>query len=147
MITKVGVAAIGVIILIPLLIAAGVSGVISAVFGNGSQPSQNALEDIPPDYLALYRAAAGVCPGLDWSVLAAIGKIETDHGRSTLPGVSSGANAFEAGGPMQFLQGTFDGVVARHPFPAGGASPPSRYNPHDAIYAAAFFTDWSFECS
>jgi cell wall-associated NlpC family hydrolase len=38
---------------------------------------------------------------------------------------------------MQFLQATFDGVVARHPLPAGGASPPSRYNPHDAIYVAA----------
>jgi cell wall-associated NlpC family hydrolase len=140
MIAKVGVAAIGVIILIPLLIAAGVSGAISAVFGGGSsQPSQSALADIPPDYLALYRAAAGVCPGLDWSILAAIGKIETDHGRSTLPGVSSGENSAGAGGPMQFLQGTFDGVVVRHPLPAGGASPPSRYNPHDAIYAAAFY--------
>jgi hypothetical protein len=97
MIAKIGVAAIGVIILIPLLIAAGVSGAISAVLGGGSQPSQSALADIPPDYLALYRAAAGVCPGLDWSILAAIGKIETDHGRSTLPGVSSGENSAGAG--------------------------------------------------
>ena len=40
---------------------------------------------------------------------------------------------------MQFLQSTFDGVVARHPLPAGGATPPSRYNPHDAIYAAAYY--------
>jgi soluble lytic murein transglycosylase-like protein len=40
---------------------------------------------------------------------------------------------------MQFLQSTFDGVVARHPLPAGGASPPSRYDPHDAIYAAAYY--------
>jgi cell wall-associated NlpC family hydrolase len=139
MIAKVGVAAIGVIILIPLLIAAGLTGVISAVFGGGSQPSQSALDDIPADYLALYRAAAGVCPGLDWSILAAIGKVETDHGRSTLPGVSSGANASGAGGPMQFLQPTFDSVVARHPLPPGGATPPSRYNPHDAIYAAAYY--------
>ncbi|MEC3974953.1 C40 family peptidase [Amycolatopsis sp. H20-H5] len=139
MIAKVGVAAIGVIILIPLLIAAGVSGAISAVFGGGSQPSQSALADIPSDYLALYRAAAGVCPGLDWSIIAAIGKIETDHGRSTLPGVSSGTNAFGAGGPMQFLSGTFTGVVSRHRIPAGGVSPPSLYNPHDAIYAAAYY--------
>ena len=148
MIAKVGVAAIGVIILIPLLIAAGVFAAISAVFGGGSWPSQSALDDIPPDYLALYRAAAGVCPGLDWAILAAIGKIETDHGRSALPGVAPGTvNAAEAGGPMQFLQPSFDGVLARHQLPPGGASPPSRYDPHDAIYAAAFFTDWSFECS
>jgi cell wall-associated NlpC family hydrolase len=40
---------------------------------------------------------------------------------------------------MQFLQSSFDGVLARHPLPPGGASPPSRYNPHDAIYAAAFY--------
>jgi hypothetical protein len=40
---------------------------------------------------------------------------------------------------MQFLQPTFDTVIARHPLPPGGASPPSRYNPHDAIYAAAYY--------
>ena len=40
---------------------------------------------------------------------------------------------------MQFLQPTFDNVIARHPLPPGGASPPSRYNPHDAIYAAAYY--------
>jgi cell wall-associated NlpC family hydrolase len=40
---------------------------------------------------------------------------------------------------MQFLQTTFDTVVARHPLPSGGANPPSRYNPHDAIYAAAYY--------
>jgi cell wall-associated NlpC family hydrolase len=137
---KVGVALFGAILLIPVLIAAGVAGAISAVFGSGSsQPSATTLADIPADYLALYREAAGVCPGLDWTILAAIGKIETDHGRSTLPGVSSGENADHAGGPMQFLQSTFDSVIARHPLPPGGAHPPSRYNPHDAIFAAAFY--------
>ena len=46
----------------------------------------------PPEYLALYRAAARRY-GLDWAILAAIGKIETDHGRSTAPGVHSGVNS------------------------------------------------------
>lgn len=140
MLGKVAVAVIAALLLIPLLIAAGVSGAISAVFGSGSsQPSATALADIPADYLALYREAAGVCPGLDWTILAAIGKIESDHGRSPLPGVSSGENYAGAGGPMQFEQSSFDGVLARHQLPSGGASPPSRYNPHDAIYAAAFY--------
>ena len=139
MILKVGAIVIGVILFIPTLIGNGVSGAISALFGSGgSQPSATALADIPPDYLALYRAAAGECPGLDWSILAAIGKIESNHGRSTLPGVHSGENGYGAGGPMQFKTATFDGVLARHEIPAGGATPPSRYNPHDAIYAAAF---------
>ncbi|SEF37118.1 Cell wall-associated hydrolase, NlpC family [Amycolatopsis pretoriensis] len=106
---------------------------------SASAPGDGAVADIPPDYLALYRQAAQTCPGLDWSILAAIGKIETDHGRSTLPGVHSGENSAKAGGPMQFLQPTFDSVVARHPIPPGGAHPPSRYNPHDAIYAAAAY--------
>jgi hypothetical protein len=97
MILKIGAAAIAVILFIPMLIAGGVSGAISAIFGSGSQPSATALADIPPDYLALYRAAAGECRGLDWSILAAIGKIESNHGRSTLPGVSSGENFAGAG--------------------------------------------------
>jgi cell wall-associated NlpC family hydrolase len=123
-----------------LLIASGVSGAISALFGGGgSRPSQSALADIPADYLALYRTAAVVCPGLDWSILAAIGKIETDHGRSTLPGVHSGENASGAGGPMQFLSASFDGVLAHHQIPPGGATPPSRYHPHDAVHAASFY--------
>ncbi|MFF0492904.1 NlpC/P60 family protein [Nocardia sp. NPDC004068] len=107
--------------------------------GGGSEPSPQARQDIPPDLLVLYQAAANDCPGLDWSVLAAIGKIETDHGRSSLPGVRSGENAAGAAGPMQFLAPTFDSVVARHPLPPGGASPPSRYNPSDAIHAAAYY--------
>jgi hypothetical protein len=139
MILKVGAIVIGVILFIPTLIGNGVSAAISALFGGGdSQPSATALADIPADYLALYRAAAGECPGLDWSILAAIGKIESNHSRSTLPGVSSGENFAGGGGPMQFLSGSFNGVLARHEIPPGGASPPSRYNPHDAIYAAAF---------
>lgn len=51
-----------------------------------------AVQEIPPDYLALYEQAAASCPGLDWTVLAGIGKLESDHGQSTLPGVRSGAS-------------------------------------------------------
>ncbi len=139
MATKTAIATVGALILIPVLIAALAQGALSALFAtpSASQPSQTALADIPAAYLALYRAAATVCPGLDWSILAAIGKIESDHGRSTLPGVHSGENPAGAGGPMQFLQPTFDAVISRHRLPPGGASPPSRYDPHDAIYAAA----------
>lgn len=107
--------------------------------GAGSTPSPLAREDIPPELLVLYQNAASDCPGLDWSVLAAIGKIETDHGRSSLPGVQAGENSAGAGGLMQFLAPTFEGVVARRHLPAGGASPPSRYNPSDAVHAAAYY--------
>jgi murein DD-endopeptidase MepM/ murein hydrolase activator NlpD len=141
---KIVTTALGAAVALIVLVAAAVSAVASALFGGGdfaaaSQPSQAALADIPGNYLALYRQAATTCPGLDWSILAGIGKIETNHGRSNLPGVHSGSNYAGAGGAMQFLQATFDSVVARHPIPPGGSNPPSRYNPHDAIHAAAAY--------
>jgi hypothetical protein len=39
------------------------------------------LADIPPAALAAYQREGGRCPGLRWALLAAIGKVETDHGR------------------------------------------------------------------
>src|SRR2546427_12798007 len=72
------------------------------------EPSAAARGDIPADILVLYHAAARTCPGLDWAILAAIGKIETDHGRSALRGVHSGQNSAGAMGPMQFLQSTWN---------------------------------------
>lgn len=137
---KIAIAAVAAIISIIMLIGGIGQAVVNALFGSSStQPSKEALADIPGDYLVLYRQATSACPGLDWSILAAIGKVESNHGRSPLPGVSSGKNYAGASGPMQFLQSTFDSVAARHPLPPGGATPPSRYNPHDAIYAAAFY--------
>ena len=70
-------------------------------------PSVAGPADIPPAYLALYMDAAQTCPGLPWGVLAGIGKVESDHGRSTAPGVHSGANYAGAEGPMQFEPATF----------------------------------------
>jgi hypothetical protein len=65
--------------------------------------SSAALADIPPTYLARYVTAAGTCPALTWQLLAAIGKIESDHGRSSAPGVQHGINrAGCCAGPMQF---------------------------------------------
>lgn len=89
--------------------------------------------DIPAGYLALYHAAGSTCPNLDWALLAAIGEVETNHGRSPLPGVSSGANSAGARGPMQFLPATFAAVRARHPEVG-----PNVYDPGHAIPASAY---------
>ena len=59
--------------------------------------STAAAEDVPPDLLRTYQEAAVNCPGLPWPVVAAIGKVETDHNRA--PGTSTAG----AQGPMQFL--------------------------------------------
>ncbi|GAC1534760.1 MAG: NlpC/P60 family protein [Acidimicrobiales bacterium] len=89
--------------------------------------------DIPPAALDAYRAATTSCPGLGWEVLAGIGKVETDHGRSLLPGVRSGTNPAGAAGPMQFLLPTFEEYGAD----AGDGDPPSPYDLGDAAGAAA----------
>ncbi|MDQ4031316.1 MAG: C40 family peptidase [Actinomycetota bacterium] len=109
------------------------------VNGAAAGRSTTVVADIPANYLILYRAAAASCADLHWPVLAAIGKMASNHGQSTLPGVHSEANPEGAKGPMQFLQRTFDDVTARHPIPPGGATPPSAYNPHDAVYTAAAY--------
>jgi hypothetical protein len=92
-----------------------------------------AVGDIPRGYLALYVAAAGTCPQLRWQVLAGIGKVESDHGRSHAPGVAAGVNAFGCcSGPMQF--NTRNGPPSTWDRYGAGGNP---YNPNDAIPAAA----------
>jgi hypothetical protein len=67
-----------------------------------ADPSRDAKQAIPGRYLRLYQEAAGAS-GVPWTVLAAIGSIETDHGRSRAPGVRSGLNRHGCcAGPMQF---------------------------------------------
>ena len=128
----------GVLLVLVLLVggAAGMGAVLAGTGGGpATAPSDAALTDIPPSYLVLYQQGATECPGLSWTVLAAIGKVESDHGRSPLPGVRSGSNSAGAQGPMQFLPGSFNAY--KLPVPPGGVDPPSPYDPVDAIHAAA----------
>ena len=102
-------------------------------------PSPAARADIPTSYLILYRQAAERCPGLSWAVLAAVGKVESDHGRSRLPGVRSGWNAAGAAGPMQFGIGVgrAGNAWATYGRDFDGDGRTSVYDPGDAIPAAA----------
>src|SRR3954452_14905383 len=52
--------------------------------GLEAAPSAAAKRSVPAHYLRLYRLAARGS-GVPWTVLAAIGSIETDHGRSRAP--------------------------------------------------------------
>jgi hypothetical protein len=99
----------------------------------GLQVSSTALTDIPSQYLTFYRAAARMCPALTWTVLAGIGKVESDHGRSPAPGVNHGLNrAGCCAGPMQFNL-TNGPPSTWASFGRGG----DVYDPADAIPAAA----------
>jgi Transglycosylase SLT domain len=83
----------------------------------------------PTTYLALFKSSAALyCPGLSWTVLAAIGQIESADGTNMGPSTAG------AMGPMQFLPSTWalwgiDGF--------GDTGPPDIMNPYDAVPSAA----------
>ncbi|MFJ5679057.1 NlpC/P60 family protein [Streptomyces sp. NPDC093097] len=121
------------VLCLPLLAAVTVAAALGGLTADSSTaaaPSTHAINDIPPRMLALYQRAALACPGLSWTVLAAIGKVETDHARH--PTMVSTAGAV---GPMQFLPTTFHAYA--HPVPPGGRNPPTPWDPVDAVHAAA----------
>jgi cell wall-associated NlpC family hydrolase len=103
--------------------------------GGAPAASSAATAQIPSAMLTLYQQAAATCPGLPWTILAAIGTVESDNDQSNLPGVHSGTNRAGAEGMMQFLPATFGEYD--EPAPPGGATPPTPYDPTDAVYAAA----------
>jgi hypothetical protein len=83
----------------------------------------------PATYLQLFReSAARYCPGMSWTVLAAIGQIESGDGANVGPS-SAGAE-----GPMQFLPSTWQewGIAA-----FGEPGPPDVMDPYDAVPSAA----------
>jgi soluble lytic murein transglycosylase-like protein len=93
-----------------------------------------AEREIPPGYLRLYEQAARSY-GLDWAILAGIGKVECDHGRTPAPSCTQEGqvNSAGAGGPMQFLASTW----AEYGVDADGDGRADRWDPADAIYTAA----------
>jgi cell wall-associated NlpC family hydrolase len=112
----------GLLVLLPVAVLSAALG------GDQAAPSSVALADIPSAYLVLYEQAA-LRFGLPWELLAAVGKVESDHGRA--PG-SNQPNAAGAQGPMQFEPATF----AAYSW-AAGTPTPDIDDPHDAIEAAA----------
>src|SRR6266540_1924145 len=79
------------------LIVVIVGGIVSWPTRSASfVPSPVAIADIPANYLVLYQQAAARF-GVDWAVLAAIGKIECDHGRLEAPGCNPPGTVNRAG--------------------------------------------------
>jgi len=82
----------------------------------------------PRNYLQLYRDSAALyCPGLSWTVLAAIGEIESGDGQNDGPSTAG------ALGPMQFMPGTW-AEWATDGFGQSGS--PDIMNPFDAVPSA-----------
>jgi hypothetical protein len=83
----------------------------------------------PDSYLALFQDSAALyCKGLSWTVLAAIGQIESADGQNEGPSTAG------ALGPMQFLPSTWSrwGIDA-----FGETGPPNVMDPYDAVPSAA----------
>jgi len=101
-------------------------------------PSARAGRSIPGRYLRLYRQAARVSR-MPWPVLAAIGSIESDHGRSRAPGVRSGLNRHGCcAGPMQFnLRDGPPSTWERYGVDGNHDGAKDIYDPEDAIPSAA----------
>jgi membrane-bound lytic murein transglycosylase B len=81
----------------------------------------------PAAYFALYRAAAQTCPGMPWTLLAAVGQVESGHGRN------NGPSSAGAVGPMQFMPATF----ARYAVDGDHDGVASPWSPADAVFTAA----------
>jgi membrane-bound lytic murein transglycosylase B len=96
------------------------------------KPTRAAVADVPRGYLRLYCQAAARAR-VPWPVLAAIGKVESNHGRVRLPGVRSGSNWAGACGPMQI--GCVPGSKAGNAWVRYGRGRP--HDPANAIPAAA----------
>jgi hypothetical protein len=119
-----------------------VMGVFGAIFGlhplqGGYEPSAGARAEIPADYLRFYQDA-GRRYGIDPWVLAGIGSVESQHGRSRAPGVHAGVNAYGCcAGPMQFSVVGASSTWDRYGVDGNDDGRVSPYDPADAIPAAA----------
>ena len=100
-------------------------------------PSETA-RSIPAEYLTLYQRA-GSAYAVPWPILAAIGAIESDHGRSRQPGVRTGVNAFGCcAGPMQFnLRNGPPSTWQTYRVDGNADGDTDPYDPADAIASAA----------
>jgi hypothetical protein len=130
-----GLGAVALLTLLMGLAAVTVTGAAPAgAETQSSGVSAAAQKEIPSEYLRYYQQAAGRY-GLDWAILAGIGKVECDHGRDPDPACTheGAVNSAGAGGPMQFIASTW----ARYGIDGDGNGRVDRWDAADAIYGAA----------
>lgn len=100
-----------------------------ALITAGSQPVETpAPVGVPATWLDLFKQSAELCPGLSWTVLAAIAEIESGDGANDGPSTAG------AEGPMQFLPSTW-AIWGTDGF--GPTGTPEIENPLDAVPSAA----------
>jgi hypothetical protein len=127
---------VGAVCVFSLMLVATLARLVAAPLGGGSDGfvSARAEAEIPAQYLSLYRQAAQRY-GLDWAILAGIGKVECNHGRDPDPSCTKkgAVNAVGAGGPAQFLASTW----SAYGVDGDGDGRIDRWDPADAIFGMA----------
>lgn len=103
-------------------------------------PSAAARNGIPRNFLELYQRS-GERWAIPWQAIAAVGRNESDHGRSKLPGVRSGQNSHGCcAGPMQFHndygRNTAGSTWMTYRVDGDGDGDFEIHDPTDAIYSA-----------
>lgn len=115
------------LLVLALLLPLAMMSLLLALAGDQPAPSELALEEIPPELIGTYQSAAETCEGLDWTILAAIHRVETGFGTGRATS-SAGAQ-----GPMQFMSSTFESYGVD-----GDGDGVARINDvEDAIFSAA----------
>jgi hypothetical protein len=124
--------------LVFLVLLAAIVGAASSTDAQGATSCKTSGgTDSPPARLVPIYVEASEKYGLGPrgpGILAAINKVESDFGRSELPGVHSGTNSAGAAGPMQFL---YPSSWDPYGVDGDGDGEKDVYNPTDAIFAAA----------
>jgi hypothetical protein len=123
--------------LVFLVLLAAIVGASSQASAEGGMrcTASGGSDSPPPELVPIYAAAAAKYhlgprgPG----ILAAINYVESNFGRSTLPGVHSGTNFAGAEGPMQFLVSSWEAFGVD----GDGNGVKDAFDPTDAIFAAA----------
>ena len=132
---KIVIAAVVVVVMVAGIVVVTLFSMLSALMGagvgaaaadedqcdtyqTGTTASTEALADIPPVALEAYTAA-GKASGVDWPFIAALGKVESDHGRTGGRNLDANGDVKptpiegietrygRAQGPMQFLTSTW----------------------------------------
>ena len=123
-------------VLVAAVVTVGGGSALGTGMMSGAEGGVSAIarSEIPPVYLRLYHTAARRY-GLEWAMLAGIGRVECDHGRDPDPSCTTEGvtNSAGAGGPMQFIASTW----SRYGVDARGDGSPDRWDPADSIFSAA----------